>query len=45
MFNLIPLINELRQMNDQLSLKLDQIVERLDTIIELERNDLYGDGK
>lgn len=46
MFNLIPdLMNELRTMNAQLSERLDKIIERLDTIIEMERMDFYGDGK
>ena len=45
MINPFEIMNELIAMNEQLSQRLDTIINRLDTLIELERNDLYGDGK
>jgi len=42
------LTKELKKMNEGLTHKLDTIIQRLDTLIELERGnkaDWYGDGK
>lgn len=38
-------ITELREMNESLTARLEEIIQRLDILIDLERNDLYGDGK
>lgn len=46
--NPFEFIREIREMNNDLTARLDQIIERLDTIIKLEKDrDLmwYGDGK
>lgn len=41
--NPFAFLEEIREMNDILTEKLDAIVERLDKLIEL--TDFYGDGK
>ena len=38
-------IHEIREMNQSLTERLDRIIAQLETLIVLERADLYGDGR
>lgn len=39
------LVKELRKMNEGLADRLDKIIKLLDTLIEVGRDDRYGDGR
>lgn len=45
MLNPLGMMEELRDMNQQLSARLDKIIELLEILIETEQTDYYGDGR
>lgn len=45
MHNPFDLAGELREMNKDMIDRLDRIIKRLDVLIEMTRDERYGDGK